>query len=166
MMKSSVALLMRVSSASSGSPLVAFRCWIPGPVLRDRARIDAKIDPRDHRRVVGSEKRDGFSIVIWTRQFLHRHAIAKWIERLLDPIRLLAAERFAAPSRGALERFRRISRRRREAVDANAVPNQFHGRRTREVQQPALAGAVSDIFRLALMTRSRNNIDDAALAAL
>src|SRR5216684_979352 len=136
---------------------------IPGPVTRDRARIDAKVGARDHLGVVRREKCHGPSIVARARQLLHRHAPAKRFERLLE---LIAVADRAAPSSGALQRLRRIGRGRCQAVDADAVRDQFHRGRAREIQKTALAGAVRDIVRLALMSRGRNNIDDAAFATL
>src|SRR3984885_7788290 len=137
---------------------------IPRPLTRDRARIDANIGARDHARVVRRQKYRGLAIVAGTRQLLHRYAFPKRLESI--PELIAATANLAAPSRCPLDRLRRIGRRRRKTVDANPVPDQFHRGRSREVQQPALAGAVRDIVRLALMPRRRNYIDDGALAAL
>src|ERR1700722_16260530 len=144
------------------SPVLLVR-RIPRPVTRDRARIDAKIGPRDHAGVVRREKYRRTSVIARVRQFLHRHAFAKWFECIFQ---LIATTDLAAPSRGALERLGGIGRRRREAVDADTVRDEFHRRRSREVQQTALAGAVRDVVRLALMARGRDVIDDGAFASL
>src|SRR5271170_2868811 len=138
--------------------------WIPRPVTCNRARIDANIGSRDHARVLRRQKSRGPAIVAGTRQLLHRYAFPKRLESIFQLI--AAAANLPPPARCPLDRLRRIGRSRRKTINANPVPDQFHRRRSREVQQPALAGAVRDIVRLALMPRRRNYIDDGALASL
>src|ERR1700683_736754 len=137
---------------------------IPRPVTRERACIDENIGPRNHARVLRCQKNRGLAIVAGARQLLHRHAFPKRLESI--PQLIAAAPNLPPPPCSPLDRLRRIGRRRRKTVDANPVPDQFHRGRTREVQQPTLAGAVRDIVRRAPMPRGRHYIDDGALAAL
>src|SRR5437899_1907982 len=67
-----------------------------------------------------------------------------------------------APRHGARVAFLHVGRRRREAVDADAVAHQVHGGGPREVEQPALARAVADVAGLALMAGRGHDHDDAA----
>src|SRR5271154_4339367 len=138
--------------------------WIPRPVTCNRARIDATIGSRNHARVLWRQKNRRPAIVAGTRQLLHRYAFPKRLESI--PELIAAAANLPPPPCCALDRLRRIGRSRSKTINPNPVPDQFHRRRSREVQQPALAGAVRDIVRLALMHRGRNYIDDGALASL
>src|SRR5580704_12470271 len=97
---------------------------IPRPVTRDRARIDANIGPCDHARVLGRQKNRGPTIVAGTRQLLHRYALPKRLESILELI--AAAANLPPPARCPLDRLRRIGRRRRKTVYANPVLDQFH----------------------------------------
>src|SRR6185369_10747255 len=72
----------------------------------------------------------------------------------------------AAPRHRALLALLEVRGRRREAVHADAVLDQVHGRGAREVQQAALARGVGDIARLPLMPRRRDDNDDAAASPL
>src|SRR5216684_4980631 len=68
----------------------------------------------------------------------------------------------AAPVHRAGVAFLHVGRRRREAVDTDAVAHEVHGRRAREVEQPSLARAIADVAGLALVAGRGHDHDDAA----
>ena len=133
----------------------------PRPVFGDRAAVHAQIEAGDHLRVVGGQEDGGFGVVARAREPAGRHHLLE-VEHPAAP----AVGSRTAPRRRALERLFAIGRGRGEAVHADPVLGQVHGRGAREVQQAALARAVRDVAGLPLVAGRGHDHDDAAPAPL
>src|SRR5207245_4572146 len=104
-----VAAVVRMLMA--GSVLPGSRVRDPRPVLRQRSRVDAQVQPGDHLGVVGGEEHRGLRVVPGAGQAIHR-------EHLLEVERTAARLRPGpTPAGRAREAFLDVGPRRRQAVD-------------------------------------------------
>src|SRR2546426_1943183 len=161
----------RRQSSTSGTAPSELRWWryrrVPPPVARQGAGVDLQISARDHGCIVRGQENSGLGVVRRTGESAQWHAGNARCEEASPPwARVARPPERDTPLPGTRQALRGVGGRRGETVDADAELRQFHRGRPREVEETALAGAIPDVPRLALVPGGGDDIDDAAAASL
>src|SRR2546426_2586965 len=149
----------------------ALRWWrcrrVPPPVARQGPGVDLQICARDHGCIVRSQEDRGLGVVRRTGESAQWHAGNARSEEAPSPwTRVARPPERDTPFPGTRHALPGVGGRRRKTVDADAELRQFHRCGPGEVQETALAGAIPDIPRLALVPGGGDDVDDAAAAFL